>query len=261
MNSCILLSHVFIRPDESEKLEILEFTTDHFRKHNPNAYIILTGHGLRPKLKTVNHLIWNNDINEKEIDKGHPELVNLGLDHALLKGFDYVLKTRADGVHLLDNILEFSHFRLKDKSMLITQQTKRNSVEMGDLFLYGNIKFIKECWNLENWYPTKSGLISLGKNFLNYLNGTDWNFLLQRHCSFVDIYNLKWIDFRANWQDLKSQKKNLLENQINDLHKYLWGYKENWCRFDSFGNFIPNKKYDLYTEENWNESYSSQRKS
>lgn len=255
MDSCILLSHVFIRENELYKLKILELTTNHFRKNNPNAYIILAGHGLRPDLKNIDHLIWNDVINEKEIDRGHPSLVNLGIDHALKKKFNHILKTRADGVHLIHDLLQMAHNRLENKKLLITQQTKRNSAEMGDLFLYGDIDVMKKCWNLTNWYPTKTGLTSLGRNFLSYCNEKDWNKAIHDHCSFVDIYNLKWIDFRANWDMLNSQTSNILNNYLVDFHHYLWGYKENWCRFDSTGNLMPNKKYNLYTEKNWNEDY------
>ena len=63
MQQCILLSHVFIREGETDKLQSVEFALKHWRKHNPEAYIIVTGHGLRPKIdNSCNHVIWQSQI-------------------------------------------------------------------------------------------------------------------------------------------------------------------------------------------------------
>ena len=48
MKSCILLTHVFIENNEHHKVDQSNFVVEHFRKNNPDAYIIVTGHGLKP---------------------------------------------------------------------------------------------------------------------------------------------------------------------------------------------------------------------
>ena len=42
---CILLTHVFIESHEEFKIDQTNFVVQHFRKNNPDAYIIVVGHG------------------------------------------------------------------------------------------------------------------------------------------------------------------------------------------------------------------------
>ena len=64
MKQCILLSHVFIDKGvnpydtgtqwyngsniQQMKIDQANFSVEHFRKNNPDAYIIVTGHGIKP---------------------------------------------------------------------------------------------------------------------------------------------------------------------------------------------------------------------
>ena len=251
--SCILLSHVFIRSDETYKLDLVNFSVKHCRRNNPDAYIILTGHGLVPDeaLSYCDYTYWQQEIVEKDLNVGHPHLVNIGLNHAIENGFDYVCKSRSDGVHLIQNLLDFSHSKLEDKKLLITQQTKFHTMHMGDLFMYGKVDFLKECWNMKTWYPTETGLTSLANNFLSACLEDEWVDALRNNCSFIDIYNLKWIDFRANWNALKDLKEELLENSLQDYENYLWGTTEGWHRFDSQGNLTCNNYLNVITEKTW----------
>ena len=50
---CLLLSHVFIRPDEQDKKDVIDLVIRHFRKHNKDLYIVLTGHGELPGNTTI----------------------------------------------------------------------------------------------------------------------------------------------------------------------------------------------------------------
>ena len=252
-NTCLLLSHVFIRPDETYKLDQINFSVKHFRKYNPNAYIILTGHGLVPyeALSYCDHTYWSEEIKEIDINVGHPHLVNAGLNHAINKGFFYVCKSRADGIHLIDDLLYYSHDLLKDKKLVVTQQTKFEPMHMGDLFMYGETDFLKNCWNVKDWYPTDTGLTSLANNFLKSCYQDDWVEALRNNCSFVDIYNLKWIDFRANWDVLKDLKEEMLGNNLQNYENYLWGTTEGWHRFDAQGNMVSNNYLNVITEKTW----------
>ena len=64
MTDCILLSHVFINKDEQHKIDAVNFTVQHWRRHNPNAYIILVGHGEIPNKSKeyVDCFIWKQKI-------------------------------------------------------------------------------------------------------------------------------------------------------------------------------------------------------
>lgn len=238
MNQCILLSHLFIRDNEEAKLDQVDFTIQHYRQHNPNAYIIVTGHGLRPNsLDDCDYAFWPQQIIESEINVGHPYLVNIGLDHAIESGFKYLYKCRTDGVILRDNIIDFCIDRIKDKPILLTQQTNFVPAHAGDLFMYGDTAFLKKCWNIKSWYPTTTGLTSFASNILNVCGYTDWKECLLSCSEFVDIFNIRWIDFRANWHVLQHYKADMLLNKLT-FEKYLWGSTEKWHCFDKNGKLI-----------------------
>lgn len=250
---CILLSHVFIREGETEKLESVEFAIKHWGEHNPEAFIIITGHGQRPRNLDhyCNYIIWEDNIIEKEIHKGHPYLVSRGLEIAERKGFRNILKSRCDTIHTIKNVVEHAKSLLpSDKKMLVTQQTSLVRQELGDLFLYGPTSMMQKMFNIDKWYPTKSGLNSLANNFLDMCDEDNWRDACLNNLNLVDIYNLKWIDFRSNWQELKDKKHAMLSNNLNDEHKYYWGVKEKWHVWDEAGN-CTSKLPHIVTEEEW----------
>lgn len=251
---CILLSHVFIREDEQHKLDAVEFALKHWRLHNPKAYIIVTGHGLIPNIaEYCNHLYWPESIIEKEINVGHPHLVTVGLEHALQKGYNKILKSRADTIHSLPNIVKHCDNLINNKKLLVTQQTNISKPEMGDLFLYGDTDFMNKCFNQNNWYPTKTGLKSLARNFLAHCNEDDWHSACINNLSFVDIFKIKWIDFRKNWIELKSRTDQLLQNNLVNEHNYYWGAMEKWHVWDDLGNLVYSKTKmgKITTEKDW----------
>ena len=143
MQQCILLSHVFIRNGEKDKIDKVEFALKHWRKYNPDAYIIVTGHGVLPNIKQYcDHIIWPAQIIQKDINVGHPYLVSLGLEYLEQKGFEYVLKSRCDTVHNLKNIFLYAQQQLGNKKMLVTQQTSLVQQVLGDLFLFSKVSLI-----------------------------------------------------------------------------------------------------------------------
>ena len=239
---CILLSHVFIRDTEQHKLETVEFALQHWRQNNQNAYIIVTGHGLQPNIKQYcDHIHWPKTIIEEDINVGHPKLVTVGLNHAIKKGFTKVLKSRADTIHSIKNIIAFCNKHIKDKKLLVTQQTRLDKMEMGDLFVYGDAVIMNKSFNIKNWYPTKTGLTSLAKNFFNLFADNNWHDTCLNHLAFLDIFDLKWIDFRKNWQILKSHTKEMLDNNLKDEYNFYWGAMEKWHVWDKHGNLIYSK--------------------
>ena len=245
---------MFVDHNEQHKLEHLEFALEHWRKNNPNDYIILTGHGLYPRgTQYCDFVHWEDTINHKDVNVGHPRLCNMAFEHAQSKGFKKVLKSRADSIHLTENIVNFSDELLKDKKMLVTQQTTIDRERIGDLFMYGDLAYMKQCWNIDTWYPTKTGLTSLAKNFLSLCSEDNWHDACINNLSFVNIFNIKWICLRMNWDDLKNKKQQLLDNELNDWHNYLWGAKQKWHTWDSEGNFLFSKPKvgSITTEKDW----------
>jgi len=246
MNSdaCIILSHVFVRPDEQHKLEQIEFCVRHYRRNNPDNYIILTGHGSLPSNETFDicdFVHWDRIIDENEIGKGHPKSVNIGLEHATQHRFIWAFKCRADSVILRPNIVNYCNELLNDKRILLTQQTELARRRAGDLFMFGQTQFIKKCWDLSNWYPTETGLTSFADNLLVAcsMQPQNWMRCLLTYTAFVDIYSIKWIDLRLNWDELKGKQDELLNNQLESYEKYLWGTKEGAHIFDTNGNMTP----------------------
>ena len=135
----------------------------------------------------------------------------------------------------------------------MTQQTRIDKPEMGDLFLYGDTELMAKSFDEDNWYPTKTGIISLAKNFLLHSGETDWHTACVKHMSFVDIFNIKWIDFRKNWQELKSKQADMMQNTLAKEHKYYWGAMEKWHVWDDVGNLIYSKPKmgKITTEKDW----------
>ncbi len=253
MTNCIILTHAFIREEEVYKLELLEFAIKHWRYNNPNSYIILAGHGLQPKVTECDYVHWEEKINEKDINVGHPHLCNKAYGIAADNGFTKVLKSRSDSIHLIKNICEYADKLLQNKNMLVTQQTTIDKPQIGDLFLYGDLNFIRKCWNLNTWYPTKTGVTSLANNFMNVVEENNWHDACINNLSFVDIYNIKWICLQKNWNEINANKEQVLNNNLDNWHNHLWGSKQKWHTWDKDGTFIFSKPKvgKITTEKDW----------
>jgi hypothetical protein len=116
--------------------------------------------------------------------------------------------------------------------------------------MYGEIDFLKKCWNIDKWYPTTTGLSSLANNFFELFDEDDWISALINNCSFKDIFSLRWIDFRNNWSQLKDRTEDMMNNNMVDFEKYLWGTTEGWHVFSSDGRMIGNS-HNVVSEEIW----------
>ena len=228
MKSCILLTHVFVENNEHHKVDQPNFVVKHFRKNNPDAYIIVTGHGLKPNSleKYCDHVHWENEIIRSEIGFGHPILVNVGLDHAKKKGFSHILKTRLDGINMIPNIFEWCAERLGDKKYLTTQPTNIDNFLLNDLFNFGSVDFMKGCWKTEGWHEGNiDGLVPHATRFFDMCPETDWVDALRNNLVVKNLPDLKWIDFRPteNWSQLHDKKNEMLSNTLPDYKKYIWG--------------------------------------
>ena len=244
---CILLTHVFIESHEEFKIDQTNFVVQHFRKNNPDAYIIVVGHGLKPdKLELYcDHVDWRSEIIRSEIGYGHPILVNAGIDHAIQKGFPYILKTRLDGINLIPNIFDWCLNHLDNMMYLTTQITSKDEMILCDLFNFSKTAIMKECWNPKVWNQTKSGLYFHAENFFNLCLENKWEDALTKNCKIKDIFTLKWIDFRNNWGLLYNKKEQLLNNHLDDYIKYLWGSTEGWLVWNSEGKLIQSNTWNI----------------
>lgn len=272
MKKCILLTHVFIDQDvnpydaawyngpniQQTKIEQSNFAVEHCRKNNPDAYIMVTGHGVRPdKLdEYCDYVYWQDELIHQDIGRGHPNLVNVGLDHAEEMGFSHVMKTRLDGVHLKENIFDWCYNELGDKLYLTTQATSRTQLCLNDLFNFGSIETMKKCWNMDNWWiPGADGLLPHANNFLSMCKETEWGDALKNNCVIKNLHTIKWIDFRGgcNWRELHDKKEQMLNNNLENYTKYIWGSAEGWFVWNENGDLIASNGFhrgQWATEEN-----------
>lgn len=230
-----------------QKLRIVEFGLEHLRAFNPNSYIIMTGHGHRPRnLSLCDFHDWNDTpepLNEHGYVVGMPaqyKYVHKGLQHAFDRGFDRCLKTRGDCIIGIPNITEHCHQILGGKTMLITQQT---GVErMGDCFMFGDTVPMWATWHADN--PVVCAHDGLQNTAANYRKAIgrptdDWKSLLRETCEFRDVDLLKFTCLRWNYRQLdelsESTRRKLLDPSF-PFDKYHWGKANNWHHFDANRN-------------------------
>jgi hypothetical protein len=225
-----------------QKLNLVQFGIKHLRHKNPNAFIILTGHGYRPNnsfLDLCDHVYWNSaceSLNQHGYVDGMPaqfKYVSIGIEYARAKGFKRVLKTRGDSIILwdkapfiYDGILETTR-----KQLLITQQTGEE--RMGDCFMYGDIDLLGPTWHSDNPVHNADGLQNTAINFRNTVKDhtTSWLQLLRKYCTFSDIDKMKGVCLRWNYHRLDGLNPRIQEQILNDaydLSECYWGVANGW---------------------------------
>ena len=251
-NNCIVLSHVFIRDGEEYKIAIVEKTVDTFKRLNPEAYIILTGHGLQPNLKTkdkVNFLHWEDKIIEEDIDSGHPYLVHIGYKHAFKKGFTHAFKSRADCPSIVPNICNYMHTILEEEKtkMVVTEMTSLKQLFIGDLFIYGLLEPLIKAWS--RWDCNHSGLQNFANNWMedhglerNSLTNLDpplhWKKLVFETMSFRDMKDFGCINIADFWHVLE----NIDLLRVKNWESFLWGVRPGYPLQNTRDEFYYRKK-------------------
>jgi hypothetical protein len=245
-----------------EKLTLVEFGIRHLRAFNPNSYIIVTGHGRRPgNLDVVNWSYWEDEcrpLNKYGYVDGMPAqffFVSMGLDHAVERGFDRVIKTRGDCILGIPNAAQHYNdiLELEDKRLLLTQQT--GPERMGDCLMYGDAKLLAKTWSKDNPVHSEDGLQNTAINYRAAIGDqdTEWLSLLQRDCSFRDVHHLKFMCLRWNYRQLEglSQRyqRKLLDHSFK-FDQYHWGRTNGWHRFDHEENMSGAGDW-LYSEKSW----------
>jgi hypothetical protein len=260
----------------SEKLIMAGLSLRHLRKQNPDAYIILTGHGDYPVFPDgiVNECYWEpqcRPLDGNGYVAGMPAqywFISEGVERAMKAGFNRLIKTRLDCVIGIPNIADHCEAILQKegKKLLLTQQTGWN-MRCGDCFLYGNADIIDDIFWKNNSVFNQDGLLNTGHWAFNALIrehpccGDDaewlpdrdkdgWRSLLTSFCSFRDTINLQFADLRWNWNSLREQHGDGIEDYILnrfDYRRYAWGNQ--WHRFDDRGNMIYRYLDDLISEK------------
>jgi hypothetical protein len=228
-----------------QKLTLVSFGLQHLREFNPDAYIILTGHGHRPKnLELCNHVEWADSclpLNENGYVAGMPaqyKFVASGLKHALKKGFSNVLKTRGDCIIGIPNIVTHCQQILEDeqRQLLITQQT--GPERLGDCFMYGDAELLYRTWHEDNRVVNDDGLQNTAFHYREAqaaLN-EDWYTLIRRTCAFRDVHKLKFMCLRWNFhrlQNLVLEMQQKLLDKAFPFEKFHWGVADNWHHFSA----------------------------
>lgn len=232
-----------------QKHDILSYSVALLRGGNKDAYIILTGHGMRPCPDTLDYcdfVYWENScrpLSSAGIVDGMPAqyfFVSMGLKQAKAMGFERCLKTRGDCVIGKANICKYCDAVLdaEKKELLITQQTSGSSFQMGDCFMYGNTDLMDRIWDKNNpVLHSEDGLMNTGMNFYKTITGItpikfnpkEWCGLLRKHCSFRDVRTLGYADIRWNYHNID------MKEDFN-FKKWQWGKTNKWVVFDGLGN-------------------------
>lgn len=259
----------------SEKMTMAGLALRHLRQQNPDAYIILTGHGDYPIFpeNIVDEFYWEpqcRPLDSNGYVAGMPAqywFIAEGLERARKAGFKNVAKTRLDCIIGIPNITEHcqSILEVEKTHLLLTQQTGLN-MRCGDCFLYGRIHILEDIFHKENEVRHQDGLLNTGYHAFRAIRDqyeayaqygdrvptedrNGWEYLLHKVCSFRDTINLKFADLRWNWNDLFDIHGGGIEDYVLnrfDYRTYAWGNQ--WHRFDDQGNMIYRYLEDLISE-------------
>lgn len=232
-----------------QKQDVFDLSIRHLRYNNPDAFIIVTGHGARPReLDLADAVVWRDDC--YPVGPGGYLLnmpaqfvsVHAGLEIAIEKGFERVLKTRLDCLIGREDAVQWSEdiLQKEDKTMLLTQQT--GSWRIGDCFMYGDLDKLDKTWHKDNPIYNADGLINTAMYFSKAYEFTnDWNTSLRKHVAFRDVIDIPFADLRWNYHSLVNDYgwDEVVESVMNDtmdLRDIHWGKINGWHEFDNDGN-------------------------
>ena len=275
MHNCIV-SQIHIPPHDPQgglsseaKKKIINLSIAYTRKWNPDAYLILTGHGEEPYQSTVDNCDYVNWEKLHPIDGGGTVIgspaqyhsVSKGIRHAKERGYTHCFKVRGDGIVATPNMVDLalSVIEQENKKILLTQQTG-DLYKFGDCYMYGEVDLLDEIWSDKNPVFHADGLRHTGAGFVKYFRGSHpptaydanrilaenktWNQLLRAHASFRNLTRLNIMDMRWNYHALEALSwetvcEQILSNEFN-FGSYIWGTANGWHSFDSNGDLTNN---------------------
>jgi hypothetical protein len=275
MKNCIV-SQIHIPPFDpqgqlraDDKKKILDLSVSYTRKWNPDACLILTGHGEEPLPSTLDKC---DDVHWEPLrpqDSGGSVIgspaqyhsVSKGIQLAVARGFDRCFKVRGDGIVAIPNMVAAADSIIEQEKtkIFLTQQTG-DQYKFGDCYMYGDIDLLSTIWDDQVAPFHADGLRHTGANFVRYFSGTypplaydasaqlaegkTWKQLLQTYASFRNLPRLNIMDMRWNYHAMalagwEAIQDKVLTNDFNFLD-YVWGTANGWHAFDAEGNLMRN---------------------
>jgi hypothetical protein len=214
----LVLSHIFVRPEENYKFNMVEYCVSKMRSLD-NFHVVLCGHGLRPDghavLDLIDDLYWEDEIKTDEIGRGHPHFCRAGFDICKANNLSKTLKLRA--FDYINNKEIFNSLKNKQATAIFSEQTSIEKEFLGDLFMFGDTSFLLDLWSYK-WDYSKSGLVNLYHSILNIDSHFTNNF------SFISPQDIGWFTAEGCWDD--SNKKPTDEK--------LWGQLPGFSYYGGF---------------------------
>ena len=113
------------------------------------------------------------------------------------EGFKRLLKHRAEDLVNQDNVHSFLEQKIKDKSLIISEQTSYDRGLIGDLFHYGDLDYMYNLWTSQPWKYSNDGLVNLYSNTMFFHSG-DIN-MLRTKLLFLQVETLDWVTVTDCW--------------------------------------------------------------
>jgi hypothetical protein len=264
MNKCILLPlHLYdydVQGDlhKEEKIQMYKYSINQTLKASKGLKVIVICHGKEEKLfdnKQENlEIYWSKYYKEPNInglfDKNPAQrsIVYEGLIIAKNKGYDYVIKGRADSAILnLDPILNLA-IENENKYIFTQITTFIDPWLLGDCFMAGKIDKLIKLWAPSNYYDA-DGLIYFAKRLMEIEKENDLFRIIVNKSFFIDLAELKVVDFRFTWKS----KIDWLKKEDYDINEILWGNKNNWLK-SKHGQMILGDRPNILTKKIFNRS-------
>lgn len=225
---CVVFSHFFVEKGQEYKFDIFEYVVDYY--NNLDAYIIFSAHGevdipagLSDKIDAI---YWEKNIDRSEIGCGHPKFCIEAFDMARKKGFENVLKMRAEDMLLNNDQFSFLLSSLNSKKMIISEQTNLTNKKVGDLFMFGQTEYIYRLWTANKWNYSRDGLYNLYNNFSNISENSIPNAYIKEKCLYLTPQDISWVTVTDAW--------NLKSKNVNVLESCYWGKKKGFVYYGGF---------------------------
>lgn len=229
----------------ARKKHLFNLSLANLRQNNPNAFIVLSGHGVTcPELDYVDAYYWEDKCRPMATAgyvEGLPAqytFVDIGLELVEEAGFTSCLKTRTDCIIQRENITSWCQEILEkeNRQILLTQQSGGGRI--GDCFMYGNVSDLRKIWHRDNPVHSADGLLNTGFHFEKAFPrkpSKDFLTYVREYASFRDVTDIPFICLR--WGSGKITDEEIMENRV-DVSKHHWGRVNEWHIFDDDGNMI-----------------------
>lgn len=226
----LLLTHLFVRPGQEYKFQMLKHVIDFYKNIDNNFFIAISGHGqMLPEdiQSQVDGIYWEQQIDERQIGRGHAKFCIEGFKILKNNKIDNCIKARyCDVVQNISLITK----AISENKLMFTEQTCLANRMLGDLLMSGNTEVLHDLWSMRDWDYSKSGLYNLYDNLESYARKINLSpkKYLECNCVFHKPEDLLWLTIEHIW----SQSESALVEPLCDKH--LWGRKLNYEYYGGF---------------------------